>query len=203
MTRLDICNMALGEVGYTSSGLTSLGEDSTVAELCRRFIGPAVREVLNMGKWKCARAGVELPKLALTPEEKPLGWAHAYQLPEDYIRIVSFNEVDAEEQWQHLFEVRGDRLLTQHSKAYMVYVRDLSAKGEDVHVMPPLLTRAVVCNLASKLAFPLQQNTSFKQAMEQSCEIAMRRAKASGALEEFRPRLSQFVGSRWLSARGM
>jgi len=196
--------MALGEVGHTSSGLTSLGEDSTTGELCRQFIGPAVREVLNMGKWKCARAGGQLAKLSLTDDEKRgMGWAEAYQLPEDYIRIVSFNEEEAEEQWQELFEVRADRLLTQLPRAHIVYVRDLSAKGEDVHLMPPLLARAVVCNLAAKLAFPLQQSTSFKQGMEQACEFAMRRAKASGALEEFKPRLNPFAGSRWLAARGM
>jgi len=199
-TRLDICNMALGEVGEVA--LTSLGEDSTVAELCRRFIGPAVREVLNRGHWKCARTGAELAKLSLPADEKRgIGWAQAYQLPEDYIRIVSFNEVDSWDRWRELFEVRGDWLLTDLPSVHVVYIRDLSARGEDVHLMPPLLTKAVALALAAKLAWPLQQGRALKESLEQSCEIAIRQAKASGANEEFMPRQNLAQGSRWLGAR--
>jgi len=199
LTRLDICNGALGEVGQEA--LTSLGDQTTTGELCRRFVGPAVREVLNRGHWKCARAGVELAKLALAAEDKPVGWAHAYQLPEDYIRIVSFNEVDSWERWRELYELRGDRILTDAPRVHIVYIRDLSARGEDVHVMPPLLARACVLNLAAKLAWPLQQSRGHKESLEQSMEIAIRQAKASGAQEEFMPRLDAAQGSRWLAAR--
>jgi len=191
--------MALGEVGEVA--LTSLGEGSTVAELCRRFIGPAVREVLNRGHWKCARHGVELAKLSLPPKDKPVGWAEAYQLPEDYIRIVSFNEVDSWDRWRELFEVRGDWILTDAPRVHVVYIRDLSARGEDVHLMPPLLTKACALALAAKLAWPLQQGRALKESLEQSCEVAIRHAKASGAQEEFMPRQNLAQGSRWLGVR--
>jgi len=192
--------MALAEVGEPE--LTALSEANTTGQLCRRFIGAAVSEILNMGKWKCARAGVELPQITLAPKDKPLGWDYAYQLPEDYIRIVSFNETDADEQWQKLYEVRGDRLLTQCPQAYIVYVRDLSVSGEDVHLMPPLLVRACALNLAARLAWVMHQNRTLRESLEQGCEAAVRKAKASGALEEFRPVLNPANGSRWLSVLG-
>jgi len=196
--RIDICNQALAEVGEQI--LTTLDEKTRPAELCRTMLGPAVREVLNRGLWKCARAQAELSRVVPSAGEEPIDWSYVYQLPEDYIRLAAFNEVDL---WQrvllpHLFEVRGDKLLSNVERARVVYVRDLSAKGEEVHLMPPLLTRAVVLALAAKLSWPLTASRPIRQALEEACEIAIRHAKSAGAVEEHRPVLDQEAGSRWI-----
>jgi len=200
--RIDICNQALAEVGEQI--LTTLNEKTRPAQLCRELLGPAVREVLNRGLWKCARAQAELSRVVPSSGEEPLGWAYAYQLPEDYIRLAAFNEVELATRVlrPHLFEVRGDKLLSNVERAGVVYVRDLSAKGEEVRLMPPLLTRAVVLALAAKLSWPLTASRPLREALEQACEVAIRHAKSAGAVEEYRPVLDQEVGSNWLAVRG-
>jgi len=200
--RIDICNQALAEVGEQI--LTTLDEKTRPAQLCRELLGPAVREVLNRGLWKCARVQAELSRVVPASGEEPLGWSYAYQLPEDYIRLAAFNDVDLAQRVlrPHLFEVRGDRLLSNVERARVVYVRDLSAKGEEVRLMGPLLTRAVVLNLAAKLAWPLTASRPNQQALMEACEVALRHAKSAGAVEEHRPVLDQEAGSNWLAVRG-
>lgn len=194
---VDIANMALGEVG--SQSITTLDEATTPAVTCKRFIYQAIREVLQSSKWKCARVQAELGQLT---DEPSFDWAYAYQLPADYVRLVSFNEVESGEQLQDMFEVQGNTLLTDETTASIVYVRDLSYVGNDVGLMPALLVKACYINLASKIAWPIQQSRTLKESLEQTAEVALRKAKAADSREEFRPLTDPAAGSRWIASRG-
>lgn len=195
---VEIANMALGEVGAEGQTITTIDDATTPARNCKRFIYQAIREALERGKWKCARKQVELARLTDAPL---FGWTYAYQLPNDYIRLVSFNELDSEEQYQELYERQGSTLLTDESAVSIVYVRDLTATGSDVNLMGPLLTKACYVNLAAKIAWPLQQSRTLKESLEQDYEKALREAKSVNSTEEFKPVTDPASGSRWLAAR--
>jgi hypothetical protein len=193
---VEIANMALGEVG--SQTITTIDDASTPAANCKRFIYQAIREALERGRWKCARKPAVLARLTDAPL---FGWAYAFQLPTDYVRLVSFNETDSEEQFQELFERQGDTLLTDEDAVSIIYVRDLTQTGNDVNLMGPLLTKACYINLAAKIAWPLQQSRTLKESLEQSFEDAIRKAKSVNSTEEFRPLVDPASGSRWLPSR--
>lgn len=197
MNLVQIANSALGEVG-NSQEITTINDASAPARACKRHINQAIREALESGRWKCARQMVVLTQLADAPL---FGWAYAYQLPNDYIRICTFNEVDTSEQVQDMFEVQGNTLLTDESTASVVYIRDLSANANDVNLMGPLLTKACIVNLAAKIAWTLQQSRTLKESMELSYEAALRKAKSVNAGEEYRPTNDPAGGSRWLASR--
>lgn len=192
----EIANLALAEL--SESALVAITDTSKAGNLCRRFIYTSVREVLTSGVFKCARGPAELARLATAPT---FGWAYAYQLPADYLRIVSFNEVEAGEQPQELFEIQGKTLLTDEVSASIIYVQDLTQANNDIDRLTPLVVKAVYMDLAAKLAWPLCESRSLKETLEQSAEIALRKAKAVDAREAFRPTTSQATGSVWLGAR--
>jgi len=195
---VQIANMALGEVGSEGQAITTIDDATTPARVCKRFIYQAIREALERGKWKCARKSAELAQITAAPD---FGWDYVYQLPTDYIRLVSFNEVDSEEQDQELFERQRDTLLTDETTVSIIYIRDLTATGNDVNLMGPLLTKACYINLASKIAWSLQQSRTLKESLEESYEKALRAAKSANANEEFKPLTDPASGSRWLPSR--
>jgi hypothetical protein len=194
---VQIANMALSEVAEQT--ITTIDDATTPARYCKEFIYQAIREALASGVWKCARKPAVLNQLADAPE---FGWEYAYQLPTDYVGMFSFNDVTSDERWQEMFEVQGNQLLTDESTVSLIYIRDLTQNGNDVNLMPPLLTKACYVNLASKIAWPIQQSRTLKESLEQSYEVALRKAKAADAREDFRPVINPASGSRWLPARG-
>lgn len=193
---LEIANMALGEVA--EQDIVTVDDATAPAKHVRRNIYQAIREVLASGNLKCARQLVELGRLTDIPA---VGWAYAYQLPVDYIGIYSFNEVTTEERFQELFEVQGKTLLTDESTASIVYIKDLTMPGNDLSAMPPLVVKACYLNLASKIAWPIQQSRTLKESLEAAFEKALAKAKARDAREEYRPLQNPAAGSRWLPSR--
>lgn len=197
-SQIELVNMALAEVAEVAP-LTDINEDSTPARLVRVHYAASVREVLREGLWKAARTSAVLAELATAPD---FGWAKAYQLPNDFVRLVSFNEISTDDVTEELFEIRGDQLLTDETVAKIVYVRDVTIGDGDINALDALLTRAVVLNLALKLAWPLQQSRTLQENLEIRFKEAMRRAKAADARDEFKPLVNRANSSRWIASRG-
>ncbi len=193
---VEIGNLALGEVAEQT--INTLDDATTPARAVKRYIAHSIREALAEAKWKCAREAAVLTQDATAPL---FGWDYAYQLPVDFLRMVSFNDTDPDNVVAELFEVRGRRVLTDESAAYIVYVADLTLATGDVNVMPPLLVKAVYLNLAAKLAWAMQQNRSLKSTLEELSMAAMKKARAADAQEEFRPLMNLASQSRWVSGR--
>lgn len=196
-SQLELVNMALGEVAEVAA-LTDINEDSTPARLVRLHYAASVREVLREGLWKSARASSALSLLSDAPA---FGWAKAYQLPNDFVRLVSFNELTTDDVTEELFEIRGDQLLTDETVAKIVYVKDVTIGDGDINALDPLLTRAVVLNLAMKLAWPLQQSRTLQENLELRFREAVRKAKAADARDEFKPLVNRSASSRWIGSR--
>jgi hypothetical protein len=194
-TKLEIANLALAEVAEAQ--LTALDASSEASRLCVLHLPFSVREVLREGMWKCARASATL----VATTAPGFGWANAYTLPADFIRLVSFNDVDPDDVREELFEIRGATLETDHTEAKIVYVKDLSTADAGVALMDALVTRAVVLNLASKLAWPLQQSRTLQENLLGRYMEAVRKAKAVDARDERRPLVNRESSSNWFNAR--
>lgn len=196
-SQLELVNMALAEVAEVAP-LSDINEDSTPARLARLHYDQAIREVLREGMWKAARTSAVLAQISPAPT---FGWGYAYQLPNDFLRIVSFNDIDPDDVREELFEIRGDQLHTDETVAKVVYVRDLTIAQGDINAMDALLTKAAILNLATKLAWPLQQSRTLQENLELRYREALRRAKSADARDEFRPTVNRLSSSRWQGAR--
>jgi hypothetical protein len=197
MTTIQIANAALAELG--SQRITDLEDSSESARLCKANIESAIREVLELGKWKAARTQAELTQNSTGPD---FGWDYSYNLPVDYLRLVSFNEIDSEDIVQELFERQGNVLLTDEDEVSIVYIKDLTIATNDVNLMGPLLTRCCILNIAIKLSVPLTNGSrSTRESLANDLEITLRKAKAANSGESFQPTIDPASGSRWIPSR--
>jgi len=102
-----------------------------------------------MYTWNSATKRTQLTRLAEAPAFK---YSYKYALPVDYIRLINlYDSTDAYDDGTE-WSIESGEILTDYDAAYLKYV----AKPEDVSILDPLAQQAVICNLAIKLAVPMQ-----------------------------------------------
>ncbi len=193
-----ICNLALGELGAKS--IMSLEDASAEGRACNRFYSQTRDEVLRAHQWNFATARTVLSQLEEAPE---FGWDYQYQLPSDFLRIRSLNDIDC---WDghDRYDIEGRTLLTDLDEANLRYIY----RCTDGTLYDSLFVEALATKLAARIAAPLtgsqQLGLSLMQKYEQVLIHRARRIDAS----ESRPKdrllyqSSNFVRSRYGSALG-
>jgi hypothetical protein len=182
---VDICNDALS--GVSQREIMSLDDETAEARLCRRHFRNTMREVLRVAQWRCARRRVMLSPL----EEKPaFGWHEQFQLPADFVRLVSFNGERCDGVSGPLFEIEGRRLLANAGSARVIYVRDVTMDGEPgLKDMDALLYRTAAIALAAKLAGVFAPNSKLPEKFKQDLVFALRDARAANVFEAREPQI--------------
>jgi hypothetical protein len=191
---IDICNDALALCGQGVSLLVSLDAPTQEARVCRQFFDKSAREVLRLGVFRCARRRADLSQFSEAP---PFGFAFQYQLPADFLRAVGLNGHDCSHGWHDkapLFEVEGDRLLTDARQARLVYVSDLVKTGR-LHEADPLLCKCVSLALAGKICWSLNQNRSLRESILAEFEAALREARSVSNRDAFEHVVPAFSAS--------
>lgn len=140
----DLANDALGQIGQ--SFITAIDDGSTTANLCNRFLSDLRDAVLRDHTWKFARKRVVLAQNAAPPVS---GWALAFTLPDDCIRVIRLGLSD-DTRWS----VEGKNLVTDESSATILYI----ARITDPSLWDAAFYQALSTRLASKLAMPLAHN---------------------------------------------
>jgi hypothetical protein len=193
---VEIANSALDLIGQAQ--IMTLDDPTASARKAKLHIYDAIREVLASGRWTSAQKLSALSQLASGPA---FGWTYAYQLPGDYLGVITFNDVDPCNVVQELFEIRGRELHTDETTANIVYVADLTATGNDIGAATPMLAECFAVKLATKLAWSFQQSATLRQAMLQEYEYKRKAALARDAREYRRPLVSQLSDSSWIRRR--
>jgi len=152
--KIEICNHALLKVGadtIASLDVAQATDDGVIfsAKLCNVLFDQALVETLRMYTWNSATKRTQLTRLAEAPAFK---YSYKYALPVDYIRLINlYDSTDAYDDGTE-WSIESGEILTDYDAAYLKYV----AKPEDVSILDPLAQQAVICNLAIKLAVPMQ-----------------------------------------------
>lgn len=193
---LYIANGALSLVGQGI--ILSLGDNTPAAKYCTLHMSPAVRETLAEGKWKSAKGKASLGQLTAAPA---FGYSYQYQLPDDFVRMITFNDVDPDNLLRPLYDIQGKQLLTDETTAQIDYVKDLMMAGNDISAAHPKLVQAMVLNLAAKLAWPMQQSRTLQENLEQRYVMALRKALSVDAKQTRNVLPNPAAESSWLRAR--
>ncbi len=189
---ITICNLALGKMG--GERIASLTEASQSARVCALFYEPTRDEVLQSGLWAFAVRRVELSRLAAAPV---FGWSYQYQLPSDCLAVIQLNGWQPGER-QGLYEIEGDRMLTDTETAQLRY----TARVTDSEQFPPLFVEALYTKLASKLADRLAGSHSLAQELVAEYDRLVAPAAAKMNAREGRPkRKLPYVESDFVRAR--
>lgn len=192
-SRIQIKNMALAEL--PDAPIASENESSLQARETGRFYEQTLKELLEAHEWGFA---VKRVALATVANDREGEWLYAYQLPSDLgtpIGVVnewsgSYEPLLSPATGNLLapiygiyplsyiadadYQIHGSLLYTHRSGAVLEY--GASDIGESD--MSALFQRALVLELASRIAMPLGKSRELKGDLIQAAEIAKARAMA-------------------------
>lgn len=168
ISTVDIVNTALDLIGQ--GALASLEEASPLAEKARRLWPLCLDEVLRAHFWKCAAARAKLNE---TAERPAFGFARAFALPGDFVRLVRTEPPDA------IVRVEGKSLLTDEKEIGVLYVRRLN----DATLYDATLRLCLALKLAALLAFGSSASTALSQEMEARYRDKLREARTYDSME--------------------
>ncbi len=198
---LYIANAALDLVGQ--SQILSIDDNTPAAKKAKLHVYQVVREVLKLGKWKCAKKQAVLAQLA-GDDVPAFGWDFAYSMPGDYLRMVLFNGNDPSDPANVVvpeFDIYGLKLMTDKPAVDVSYICDLSSAPNNIGLMDPVLVELCGIKLAQKMAWSFQQAVTLKQALEQEYQLKRRAALASDAQETRNRLVNPTTQSQWLRNR--
>lgn len=165
---IDLCNEALDLVG--ASAISSLSDGTVEANIVARAYGPTRDRILRAYPWNCALRRVTLDAEAQSP---PWGFAYAYALPGDCLRVVELAQGNTPWRLERRDDGQAVLLSDEGPQARLVYVRRI----EDPDEFDPLLADYLVVALAERIAAKLTESPSRMQALAERA----RRARALAA----------------------
>ena len=148
---ISICSNARLLCGQ--SKISALSEDTR--GLCDALYNPTRLSVFRLGTWSRVRKRVQLPPLAGAPA---FGWVYQFQLPPDFLRLVSIGETDESIE----YEIENDKILSDQPIIKLRYVYD----NEQPSTWDSLLVEAVTRALAAAFAYPLTASSTVQDAMQ-------------------------------------
>ena len=190
-SRTAIANLALGHFGQYR--IDDLDEPSPTAEAVRDCWDICRDATLRANQWNFATAIARLNQLATVPI---FGWAFQWQLPPDFLKLVSCNSVlsgtrDTE------FTIRGQTLLTNDKQADIEYIKII----RETELWDPQFVTAFALALAEMVAPRLTLSTNAAAQFAERAQNAGMQAAHSDAVDS-RPLVRRAEeGSRYLAAR--
>ncbi len=180
-----------GLIAIGADPITALGDGSNNANAAGAVYAQARDELLRAHPWNFAMARARPAKLAAAPE---FGFAHAFQLPADWLRTVALTaDPGGRHALRHKHE--GRTVLADAETVHLRYVR----RVEDPNVMDPLFRTALALKLAMEVADRVAHSETKVGRVAEQLERAVRLAKAVDGMEDHPDRLP--AGS-WTGVRG-
>ena len=196
-SEVQICNIALQLIKHSKqiTSLTSGTKEANAAEL----VYDEMRDLLlDMHHWNFATRRVQLGQLS-ADSAPAFEWDHAYQLPADFIRVMSVHEHDTGDDMV-AYKIEGDQILADADEIYLRYV----GRVEDPNKMPPTFRRALSKLVAAQLATALSSSVSLsKELFAQFHDQDLPFAKSTDAIQNFADQLpeSSFISARFGGGR--
>lgn len=186
LTSIAICSRALIKLGADS--ITSFEDGTAEAEVAASLYGLIRDALISAHPWSFATGQVELAQLASEPVAD---FAHAYQLPSDFLRVLSAGVSGRGRGIDYRIAER--RLHTDVSSVTLTYIF-----RPDEQTFPPFFDQALISRLAAEFCIPLTDSTSRSEALRKVAEDEFQRAKSIDGQQESPTHLEDFslVGVR-------
>lgn len=195
----DICNLALDLL--SAGNVTNIEDPTTATEsLLGRWYNQSRRKLLREHPWNFAIKRVTLAASATAPA---FGYAKAFPLPSDFIRVlyISLPIVTNEETILPTseYQIENGRVLItdnygQGDTINLVYIYDF----KNVSLMDPMFVDLLVYEVALGVAYKVTENNTNIQRIG---ELQKRRSALARAIDGQERPPTRFERSRALSAR--
>ncbi len=179
LSSLAICSRALLKIGATT--VASFDEGTAEAEVAANLY-PSTRDaLLSLYPWSFATGQMTLARLAAEPVAD---YAHAYQLPADFLRALSAGSgrgrgLD--------YRINERRLHSDAPEVVLTYIF-----RPDESAFPPFFDQVLIARLAAEFCIPLTENTSRAESLYRLAEEELRRARLIDAQQDTPGRVEDF-----------
>lgn len=165
LSALALCTRALIKIG--AQPIASLEEGTAESEVAANLY-PGLRDaLLSAHPWSFATGQATLPRLAAAPVAD---FAHAFQLPADFLRALSAGTPNRGRGLPH--RILEDRLHCGAEQVVLTYIF-----RPDESAFPAFFAQALAARLAAEFCIPLTENTSRAQLLAAQAEAALRGAR--------------------------
>jgi len=177
VTISEICTAALLKNGQHETLAADFLANPTTksAELCALFYPQARKTVLRMQAWTCAKKRVKLEYDDTLDNETT--YQFTMPIPDDYIRMVMVLDEDGQRTDANY---ESGVVYTDTAIPTLVYIYD----NQDTSTWDPLLTDAIILQLASSIAYPLTGSHENEVAFGQASGAMVRAAFTQSKREQ-------------------
>lgn len=193
--QLTVYNEALRVLGETR--LTSLAEMRPVRmEFNEIWDNDGLEACLSHGMWNFAAVSSEI---SYDPDVTPaFGYAYAFSLPDDYVRIIKLCSDEYMRNTVGNYEIEGRFVYADLDVIYLQYVSKHSAKGLDPSTWPALFATYVAHYFANKVKNIYVKDSKRRSEISKETRNALLAARNFDAMNQ--PSLMRGEG-QWSSAR--
>jgi hypothetical protein len=181
LSSIELCSSALVKLG--AEGISSFDDGSAEARVASRLYPLARDALLSAHPWSFATRHAALAPLTTAPTTN---FAHAYQLPNDYLRSLSAG--GAGRGSGLVFQLVNRQLHTDAEAAVLTYIFRPS-EGD----FPAYFNAALVARLAAEFCLPLTENSSRAERLSRLAEAELKVAKLVDSQQDTPPRVEDFT----------
>lgn len=167
----EIAKHALDLIGADTIG--SLNDNTRNANLCNRLLPLMRAEMLVRHPWNFASRRASLPASDTAPA---WGFAYAYEMPTDYLRILRLNLFDPNQNWKVEY---GQIVTDAAAPLQILYIANVADAGR----YSPLFSTTLAYRLAAELAGPITESDSKRRSLMSDVETSLRAARSADAAE--------------------
>jgi hypothetical protein len=172
LSALVLCSRALLKIG--AQPVASLDEGTAEAEVAANLYHSARDALLSAHPWSFATGQASLPRLAAIP---PADYAHAFQLPADFLRALSAGS--GERGRGIAYRIHEDRLHADAAQVTLTYIF-----RPDESSFPPFFASALVARLAAEFCIPLTESASRTEMLYRLAEGELRAARLTDSQQD-------------------
>lgn len=174
MTDIEICNLALNEVG--SYRIANRSESKVEARSCDIHYDTVRDAVLRDYDWAFARKYVELSLISDTTYGN---WTYAYSWPSDCVCARHINNSADDSKIKFEVITDGVKLIicTDEEDAELVYTSRVQVEN----LFDPIFVEAFTFKLATRICQPLKASAELKTQLHKQYLLALGKAQAADA----------------------
>ena len=180
LSAVDIASRALMRLGAAS--INGFDDGSTEAALAGTLYATARDALLSAHPWSFATAQ---SALSLLTDQPMADFAHAFQLPGDFLRGLSAGQAGRGRGLR--YRITGQQLHSDAETLTLTYIF-----RPDEAAIPPFFDQALIARLAAELCIPITESSSRADLMFRLAEDEFRRAKSIDALQDTPTRFEDF-----------
>lgn len=180
LSAIALCSRALIKVGAAT--IASFEEGTAESEVAANLY-PAIRDaMLSSHPWNFATGQATLPRLMAEPVAD---FAHAFQLPADFLRALSAGVSGSGAGL--VYRIAESRLHTDAEQVVLTYVF-----RPDELSFPPFFDQALIARLAAEFCIPLTESTTRAEFLYRLSEDEFRRAKLIDGQQDIPSAITHF-----------